>query len=69
MDQALLAILCCPASRQGLREATAEELARAATAAGAALEAGLIREDGRVLYPIRNGIPVLIVDQGISLEA
>ncbi|MEN9355194.1 MAG: hypothetical protein RL318_2519 [Fibrobacterota bacterium] len=51
-----------------MREATAEELAKAAQS-GLAVEAGLVREDAKVLYPIRNGIPVLIADQGISLEA
>lgn len=29
---------------------------------------GLVREDGRVLYPVREGIPVLLVEEGILLE-
>lgn len=68
MDKVLLSILCCPKTHQPLREATAAELEKASRAAGV-LEAGLVREDGLVLYPVRNGIPVLIVDQGIPLEA
>ena len=28
----------------------------------------LIREDGTVLYPVREGIPVLLVEEGIVLE-
>lgn len=28
---------------------------------------GLIREDGRMLYPISNGIPQLIPEEGIPL--
>lgn len=68
MDKSLLSILCCPKTHQPLREATAQELEKASRTAGA-LEAGLVREDGLVLYPVRNGIPVLIVDQGIPLEA
>lgn len=68
MDKALLSILCCPKTHQPLREATPQELERASASAGT-LEAGLVREDGAVLYPVRNGIPVLIVDQGILLEA
>jgi len=69
MDKALLSILCCPATRQGLREATAEELLRCVGRDGISIDAGLVREDGKILYPVRNGIPVLIADQGISLEA
>lgn len=29
---------------------------------------GLLREDGLVLYPVREGIPVLLVEEGIPLE-
>ena len=28
---------------------------------------GLIREDGKVLYPISDGIPLLVPEEGISL--
>ncbi len=42
-------------------------LARASAKAGQALEAGLVREDGQVLYPIRHGIPLLLVESGITL--
>jgi uncharacterized protein YbaR (Trm112 family) len=31
------------------------------------LEAGLLREDGSVLYPIVNGIPDLLVDDSIAV--
>jgi uncharacterized protein YbaR (Trm112 family) len=31
------------------------------------LEAGLVRADGKVLYPIRDGIPVMLVEEGIAL--
>ena len=30
---------------------------------------GLIREDGKVLYPISDGIPLLVPEEGISLIA
>ena len=29
----------------------------------------LVRADGKLLYPIRNGIPVMLVDEGIPLGA
>jgi uncharacterized protein YbaR (Trm112 family) len=32
------------------------------------VEAGLVREDNRVMYPILDEIPVLIRDEGIELE-
>jgi uncharacterized protein len=32
------------------------------------LEEGLIREDGKVLYPVREGIPIMLISESISLE-
>ena len=32
------------------------------------LEAGLVREDGQVVYPVRDTIPVLLIDEGIGLS-
>jgi uncharacterized protein YbaR (Trm112 family) len=31
------------------------------------LEEGLIREDGQVLYPVREGIPIMLLGEAISL--
>ena len=81
IDKELLEILACPATRQPLRLATADELARVNAAIGAgnltnvggakveaALTAGLVREDGAVVYAIREDIPVLLIDEGIALR-
>jgi uncharacterized protein YbaR (Trm112 family) len=32
------------------------------------LDAGLIRTDGKILYPIREDIPVMLIEEGIPLD-
>ena len=80
IDADLLKILCCPETHQGVHlaeQALADKLNQQ-IAAGAAknragqpvqekMEGGLIRADGKVLYPIRGKVPVMLVDEGISL--
>ena len=81
IDKDLLDILACPETHQPLAEADADLLARvnAQVEAGEctnvgggkverALEAGLVREDGRVIYPVRDAIPVLLIGEGIGLS-
>jgi len=80
IDAELLDILVCPETRQAIRLADPELIARvnAAIEAGSMtnrsgervrnnLEAGLIREDGKVLYAIRDGIPIMLVDEALVL--
>ena len=80
IDKDLLAILACPQSHQSLTELTAaglqalnERIASGGVkSAGGmdltdALEAGLLREDQAIVYPIRDAIPVLLVDEGIPV--
>lgn len=77
----LLEILVCPESHQRLREADSallERLNRAISAGslrsrsgevvGGVLDGALVREDGAFLYPVRDGIPVMLVDQAIPIE-
>jgi len=76
----LLEILCCPETHQDLRLAepvvidrlnsqiTAGTLKnRAGQLIREKLDAGLIRSDGKYLYPVRRGIPVMLVDEAIPL--
>lgn len=62
MDASLLDLVCCPETRQPLRFATADELARLA------VDAALLREDGRIAYPIRDGIPLLVIEEQVKLD-
>ncbi len=81
IDKELLKILACPDTHQPLAEADAALLERInerisageCTNVGGAkveapLEAGLVREDGKIVYPIRDSIPVLLVDEGIRQD-
>ena len=54
LDERLLAILVCPLSRQKLRyDEAAQEL---------------ISDAGGLAYPVRDGVPVMLVDEARVLE-
>ena len=82
IDPDLLKILCCPETHQELRlvdPAVVDELNqqiaagtlknRAGQPVQERIEGGLIRADGKFLYPIRCNIPVMLVDEGIPFAA
>ena len=77
----LLEILCCPESHQSVREISSDELSAVnaairsraiRTIAGEIVHeqvsGALVREDGKVLYPIREGIPILLVNEAFGVE-
>jgi uncharacterized protein YbaR (Trm112 family) len=79
MDKNLLDIICCPVTRLPLELADAERLEslNAAIRAGdlrnnaddvvsEPLNEALISRDGRLIYPIRDGIPILLEEESIS---
>lgn len=81
IDKELLAILCCPETKQAvtLAEDSLIQKLNAAVVRGellnlgkrpvsAELDGGLIRADRKILYPIRENIPVMLIDEGIPLE-
>ncbi|MBS0515110.1 MAG: hypothetical protein JSS16_06535 [Proteobacteria bacterium] len=79
MDKRLLDILCDPVTKtpvkllnRGQLDALNREIAQDAvkTVTGAnvaaALKAGLITTDGKVIYRIDDDIPVMLADEGIG---
>lgn len=78
IDKELLAILACPESHQTLAQLSDESVAAlnecigkgcvtnvGGTAIEEELAGGLVREDKTIVYPIRDEIPVLLVDEGL----
>ena len=81
MDKRLLAILRCPVTHKELSLASTGvlEQVNAAIEAGklsnrdgrvldAQLAEALITDDGKVLYPVANGIPVLLESESVNME-
>ncbi len=81
IDKELLAILCCPETKQDVSLAAASVIAdlnarvergelknKAGQAVQEKLDGGLIRADRKILYPIRESIPVMLIEEGIPLE-
>lgn len=81
MDKRLLSIICCPVTHKGLALARSDQLKRInrAIADGAlqnrdgvllsvALKEALVTDDGKTMYPIDDGIPVLLEGESVGLE-
>jgi uncharacterized protein YbaR (Trm112 family) len=81
IDKDLLAILCCPESKQAvhladqvligkLNEAIKQSRLKnkAQKPVTESLDGGLIRADRKILYPIREDIPVMLIEEGIPLD-
>jgi uncharacterized protein YbaR (Trm112 family) len=81
LDKDLLAILCCPDTKLEVSLADEALIARLNDAVGRGalknkvgkpvvepLDGGLVRSDRKILYPIRENIPVMLIEEGIPLE-
>jgi SAM-dependent methyltransferase/uncharacterized protein YbaR (Trm112 family) len=62
VDESFLAILSCPVTRQPLRHATGRRIP------DADFRDGLVRADGSVLYPVREGVPDLFPEDAVALS-
>jgi uncharacterized protein YbaR (Trm112 family) len=81
MDQELLDMLCCPETKEDVsladgklvetlnRKIEAGQLKnRGGEAVKETMDSGLIRADRKYLYPIREDIPIMLIDEAIPLE-
>ena len=81
VDKDLLAILCCPETKLDvsmadetligkLNDAVSRGVLknRAQKPVTELLDGGLVRSDRKVVYPIREDIPVMLIEEGIPLE-
>ena len=80
VSRELLEILVCPETKQPVAPASEEVLRKLADriASGSvrnrggqpvteAITEALVREDGKILYPVDDGIPVMLVEESIEL--
>ncbi|MGH7232430.1 MAG: Trm112 family protein [Nitrospiraceae bacterium] len=81
IDKDLLAILCCPETKQDVsladdaligqlnsRIEKGELKNKAGQVVTEKLDGGLLRADKKFLYPIREEIPVMLIEEGIPLD-
>ncbi len=80
IDEGLLKILVCPENKtpvsladsvlvQSLNQKIAQGALRnrSGEAITEKIDGGLVREDKRYLYPIREDIPIMLIDEAIEL--
>ena len=81
MNKNLLSILCCPITHKGLSLARRDVLEsinkaigdgklsnRDGTVLEDSLREALVTDDGKLMYPVNDGIPVLLEGVSVSLD-
>jgi uncharacterized protein len=81
IDKELLEILACPETKEPVHLAEQELIDqlnariksgeiknRGGQKLEKAIDGGLVRQDGVFLYPIDDGIPVMLIDEAIPLQ-
>lgn len=80
VNSELIEILVCPETKQPVSLASPEILSslnekiragtlrnRGGTKVEKEIQEGLLREDGRILYPVDDGIPVMLIEESIEI--
>ncbi|HET6164675.1 MAG TPA: Trm112 family protein [Planctomycetota bacterium] len=80
LDKELLEILACPETKEAValagedvvrrlneRIAKGELVNRGGEKVIEKIEAALVRSDGKVAYPVRDGIPIMLVEEALPL--
>ncbi len=81
ITKSLLSILACPENKSAVNYASVELVERLNAQIGAGtlknragalvrekMDGALIRADGKVLYPIIDDIPVMLIEEGIEIN-
>jgi uncharacterized protein YbaR (Trm112 family) len=81
VDKELLEILCCPETKQDVALVDEEVIRKINQKIEAGslknrggeiikekIDAGLLREDKKYLYPIRDDIPIMLIDEAIPFD-
>ena len=81
VSKQLLEMLVCPVDKTPLTPADSDLMARlnrqiasggvvnrAGVAVEQGIEAGLVRQDGKLLYIVRDEIPLMLADEAIPLD-
>ena len=77
----LLDILCCPETKQDIQYIEGEVIEkinkkiksgllknRNAERVKEPIDAGLLRQDRKYIYPIKDGIPIMLIEEAIPFE-
>ena len=81
VNKELLDILCCPETKEPVSLADPAEVARVNNCIKAGkvkrrsgetvtepIDGGLLRADGKYLYPIQDDIPIMLIDEAIDMS-
>ncbi len=79
MNKEIFELLCCPDTKQPVTELDAAKVAllNKAVSSGKLKNSGdkvvkermdtaLVREDGKIAYPVRNNIPIMLIHEGFD---